>query len=99
MVQVIKDGRIIPENREKTAILNGEYDTIRIILNNPSIYAGLPEWIKKQQFIETILHELLHIKHPEWDEEKIRDESARIIGEDLEKIVTGLEKITVPFGP
>jgi len=88
-VRVTLEGRLVPEHREKTAILKNEYDTIRIILHGEiPLLDDLPKWLQKQQFIETIFHELLHIKHPDWDEDKIRDFSAAFMG----KLMGVLEK-------
>ena len=80
-VKVLRKGKIVPEHREKTAILNNEYDTIRIILHGKiPILEKLPKDMQTMLFVETIFHELLHVKHPDWDEEKIRDFSAEFMG-------------------
>jgi hypothetical protein len=83
-VRVLKDGLVIPENLEKKAIINNNFDTIRIILGKTPMLEQLPKWVQQEQFIEAILHEMLHIKNPLWDEEKVRDESAEIIGKFME---------------
>lgn len=84
-VRVIRQGKLIPEDEEKTAILKNEYDIVRITLHGQiPMLNSLPEWLQKENFIETIFHELLHVKHPDWDEEKIRDFSAAFMGKLVE---------------
>lgn len=84
-VKVIQQGKLVPEEIERTVIMKDEYDTIRIILHGKiPLLNHLPKWLQEQQFIETIFHELLHAKHPDWDEEKIRDFSAAFMGKLVE---------------
>jgi len=68
-------------------ILNGEkvsdntetYDTIEITLFDIKQYSLSP-WLEKQLFISRILHELLHIKFPNWGEDTVQDAEANLIG-------------------
>lgn len=80
-VKVLRKGKVVQEHREKTAILNNEYDTIRIIFHGKiATLEKLPKDMQAMLFVETIFHELLHVKHPDWNEEKIRDFSAEFMG-------------------
>lgn len=89
---VLRNGKIIDDDKEmEKVILNDDFDTIRIVLYDMSDLnklskTKLPKWIEEQYFFSRILHELLHIRYPKWNEDQIADAEAGLIGILMDKL-------------
>ena len=84
-VCVFKDGKQIPDYAEEDAMALNDFDTIEITLFSLDEFK-FQEWVKAQMFVSRILHELLHVRYPEWEENDIQDEEARLIGLLMKKL-------------
>ena len=56
------------------------YDTLEIVLFDVNDLGDLPNWLDELYLVSRILHELLHIKYPNYNEDQIADSEAHLIG-------------------
>jgi hypothetical protein len=85
-------------NKERMAFINECKDTYGMAMPEDRIIWLNPRLCKREYnvLITTIIHELLHVKHPEYKEEKILDLERSVSGrydyKRLDKKMEGLKK-------
>jgi len=60
--------------------LTEDYDEIEVIIYNLKIRQKFSFGIQSIILVGNVIHELLHAKHPDWDEESVEDKEARLTG-------------------
>jgi hypothetical protein len=73
-VRKLKDGFEVDDESE-------HYDEIEILLyENEELRGSFNEYQSFIILLSEIIHELVHVKHPGWDEDSAQEEDARITG-------------------
>ena len=82
-IRKLKDGSEVDD-------LSEDYDEIELfIYENKEIRKQFNPFVSDVALLGSIVHELVHIKHPDWNEDSVGDEDARITGVILEHMEKG----------